>query len=57
MQYAKAIVAALISGFSVYGTALTDGHVTMGEWVGIAGATLVAAGATWAVPNKPKGTT
>lgn len=52
-RYAKAIVGALVAGLTAYGTALADGAVVPGEWVGVAVATLGALGAVWAVPNRP----
>ncbi|HEX7993539.1 MAG TPA: hypothetical protein VF506_06420 [Streptosporangiaceae bacterium] len=51
MRYAKAIVAAGIAGLSVLGTALADGHISAGEWVAVASATLAALGLVWGVPN------
>ena len=50
--YAKAIVAALVAGLTVLGTALTDDVVTTAEWVGVAIAVLGGGGLTYAVPNR-----
>ena len=52
LAYAKAIVAAVVAGAGVLGTALADNHVTPGEWLGVALAALAALGVTAAVPNK-----
>jgi hypothetical protein len=52
LVYAKAIVAAVVAGGGVLGTALADGTVTPGEWLGVALAALAALGVTAAVPNK-----
>lgn len=49
---AKAIAAAATAFGGAYAVALEDG-VTNGEWVTIAVATIVAAVAVWAVPNRP----
>lgn len=49
--YRKAIVAALIAGLGVLGTAVLDGTVTPVEWVAIATATLAGLGITYQVPN------
>lgn len=51
--YAKAIVAGLIAGLGVLGSALVDDTVTPAEWVGVAGATLAGLGIVYAVPNRP----
>lgn len=51
MQYAKAILGALLAGLGATGTALTDGVITGAEWVVIGTAVVVAAGAVWGVPN------
>jgi hypothetical protein len=48
----KAIVAALVAGLGVVGTALNDSVITTGEGWTIAGAVLGALGLTWAVPNQ-----
>ena len=50
--YAKAIVAGLIAGLGVLGTALVDNQVSPAEWVAVAGATLAGLGVVYAVPNK-----
>jgi hypothetical protein len=50
--YAKAIVAALISGLGALGTAYTDGEVSAQEWIAVASAFLVALGVVFGVPNK-----
>jgi hypothetical protein len=52
VQYAKAVVGALVAGLTALSAALSDGQVTEAEWVGIAAATLIAAGAVWGVPNR-----
>jgi len=48
---AKAIAAAATAFGAAYATALPDGIVTS-EWITIAIATIVAAGAVWAIPNR-----
>lgn len=53
MEYAKAIVAGAIAGLGSVSVAITDGHVTLGEWIAVASATLVAGYATFRVPNRP----
>lgn len=53
-QYAKAIVGAGVAGLSALIVAMNDGVVTQSEWLGVAVATLTAAGTVWAVPNAPK---
>jgi len=50
VQYAKAILAALLAGLAALGTALLDNQVAPVEWVGIATATLTGL-AVWRVPN------
>lgn len=52
LGYAKAIVGALVAGLTALSAALADGQVTEGEWIGVAVATLAAAGVVWGVPNK-----
>lgn len=52
MPYAKAIVAGGIAGLGSVSVAITDGHVSLAEWIAVAAATLVAGYATWQVPNK-----
>jgi hypothetical protein len=52
LQYAKAIVAALIAGLTTLGGALSDGHVSTGEWIAVAIAVLGGLGFTAAVPNR-----
>lgn len=51
LQYAKAIVAALIAGLTTLGGALSDGNVSTGEWIAVAIAVLGGLGLTAAVPN------
>jgi hypothetical protein len=51
--YAKAVAGAAVAGLSAYGTALADGTVTSGEWVGVALAAVAAGAAVFGVPNKP----
>jgi flavoprotein len=50
-RYAKFIVAAAIAALTVLASAITDGHITNGEWVQIALAGLGAVG-VFVVPNK-----
>jgi hypothetical protein len=50
-RYAKGIIATGVAFLGTLGTALADGTVTPLEWVGIASATLVAAGAVVGVAN------
>lgn len=52
-EYRKAFFAGATAFLGALGTALTDGTVTGLEWVAIAGATVVAAGAVWGVRNAP----
>jgi hypothetical protein len=52
MKYAKFLVAAAIAGLTALASALTDDHVTNGEWVVIGLAALGALG-VYFVPNKP----
>jgi len=49
---AKAIAAGATAFGGAFATAYADQAVSTGEWVTIAIATVVAAGAVWAVPNK-----
>lgn len=49
--YAKAIVGTGVAFLGTLGTALADGVVSPIEWVGIASATLIAAGAVWGISN------
>ena len=51
LVYAKAIVAALIAGLTTLGGALSDGHVSPGEWIAVAIAVLGGLGLTALVPN------
>jgi hypothetical protein len=53
-EVAKAIAGAVTAFGTGLMTAATDGHVTSGEWYAIAGGALVAFGAVWTIPNKPK---
>lgn len=53
MEYAKAIVAGAIAGLGSVSAAMTDGHVSLAEWIAVASATLVAGAATYRVPNRP----
>ena len=50
MNYLKAGVGALIAGLGALSTALIDNGITMGEWVTVASATLVAFYGVWQVP-------
>lgn len=50
--YAKALIGAAVAGLGSAAVALNDGHVTAGEWVAIASASLVTLGAVFGVPNK-----
>ena len=47
--YAKPIYAALVALLGALGTALTDGGISAEEWVTIASATVLAAGAVYGV--------
>lgn len=51
-KVAKAIAGAATAGGGAYVTAAADGVVTSTEWVSILVATVVAAAAVWAVPNR-----
>ena len=48
---AKAITAGVTAFAGAFATAYADQSVNAGEWVFIAAATVVAAGAVWAIPN------
>jgi hypothetical protein len=50
-QMAKALVGALIAGLTALGTALADGEVTQGEWVGVAVAALGVLGGVFYTEN------
>lgn len=52
-KYWKAVVAALVAGAAALSTAVQNNQVTAGEWWTVAIAVVTAAGATWAVPNRP----
>jgi hypothetical protein len=52
-EYAKTVVATVIAGATVLGSALTDNNISGTEWVGIGLAVLTALG-VYAVPNAPK---
>lgn len=49
----KAVVAAVAAGAASLSTALQDNHISPEEGWTAGIAVLVAAGCTWAVPNKP----
>lgn len=51
--YAKAVVAAVVAGLGVAGTAALDNSITLGEGIGVATAFFVALGVVWATPNRP----
>jgi len=51
-KYWKAVVAAVAAGGAALSTAVQDGQVTASEWWAVIGAVVMAAGATWAVPNR-----
>jgi hypothetical protein len=51
--YRKAIFGGLMAFLGALGTALTDGHVTTLEWVGVAATTVAAAAAVWGIRNEP----
>lgn len=55
MQYAKALVAAVIAALTSLVGALDDDAVSSGEGASIALAFFVALGAVWAVPNMKPG--
>lgn len=52
MNYAKAIVGALIAGLSAISTGLADGSLSPQEYVTAAIAFLIGLGVVYAVPNK-----
>lgn len=52
LEYAKAIIAAVVAGLGTLWTALADGEVIAQEWVSVAIVTLGALAGTYAVPNK-----
>lgn len=52
--YRKAVVAALIAGFTALGVALGDDVISRAEWIGAVIAALSALGITYMVPNRPK---
>lgn len=49
--YAKAVTAGVVAFCGGLGVALTDGHVTAGEWCTIVPATVVAVAAVFGVKN------
>ena len=49
---AKAITAAVGAFGAAFATAYTDQVVSSGEWITIVVATIVAAAAVWAIPNR-----
>lgn len=49
----KAIVGGIATAGTGIGTAMLDGVLTTPELITAAGAGLVAAFATWAIPNRP----
>ena len=51
---AKAITAAVSAFVATFVPAFDGGTITIVEWVTIAGATVVAFAAVWAIPNKPE---
>jgi len=54
MTAAKAVVALLLGGLTVLGTALADNHLTGEEWIGVAIAVVTALG-VYVTPNRPPG--
>lgn len=50
--YAKAIVGALVAGFTALAAALDDDIVSRSEWATVAVAFLAALAVVWAVPNE-----
>ncbi len=50
---AKAISAGVLAFASALSVAVQDNDVTTAEWVNVAVATVLAAVAVWAVPNRP----
>lgn len=58
LQYAKAIVAALVAGLTYFVTVLapeaTFADITMMQWIGFAIAVLTSGAAVAVVPNKKK---
>lgn len=55
MECAKAVVAGLTAGLGSLAVAITDGHISLAETVALVTATLIAAAATWTVPNQTAG--
>lgn len=55
----KAIVSGLMAAVGATGTAMLDGYLTDRELLAAWGAGMVAAAATWAIPNRqqPRATT
>jgi len=55
VKYLPMVAKAITAGATAFGgafvTAYTDKSIDSGEWVLIAVATIVAAGAVWAMPN------
>jgi hypothetical protein len=49
-RYSKAIAAAAGSFAGAFGAAISDGNVTVAEWIGIATAVVVATVAVFAAP-------
>jgi hypothetical protein len=54
MQYAKAVVAALLAGLTAVGTGLTDDVLTRAEWIAAAIAFVGTGGAVFGIRNRDK---
>ena len=52
MQYAKAIVGAVLAGLGALATGLSDNVMTPVEWVMVASATIAAGGVVFGVANR-----
>ena len=49
--YAKALIAAIVSGYGAYQVAATNGAITQAAWVQIALTVAISLAAVWGVPN------
>lgn len=53
LRYAKAVAGGVVAGAAAVTAATADGHVSLTEWLVIAGAVIAGSGIVAAVPNKP----
>ena len=55
-EYSKALVGALLVGFTALSVSLEDALITSTEWIEIAAAFFIGLGAIWLIPNSTKST-